>query len=190
MSLGGTLIVAVVGGSVGSGLAIAGGLVSQTRQHRFEHDRWVLERMERAAVRFDGLALRAYLLLHHTAAWGDIDGAKELRAECLRQSEAIGAASSTVYMAFGGASRVYATADDIDRDVLDSARRITLLAGLDPIEGIYETAKPAPPEPEEILLALSRHRVRFVREARVAIFLRPRHKRVTRDNEDEFEEPE
>jgi len=70
MSLPGTLLVAIVGGSVGSGLAIAGGLVSQGRQHRFERAQWRRERMETAALRFGEIAARAQRLLVETS-WGD-----------------------------------------------------------------------------------------------------------------------
>jgi hypothetical protein len=68
MRLGGTLLVALVGGSAGSGLALFGGLKLQERQHGFEHQRWIRGRMADAAASFGGVAAATQTLLTE-AAW-------------------------------------------------------------------------------------------------------------------------
>jgi hypothetical protein len=190
MSLGGTLIVAVVGGAVGSGLAILGGLISQTRQHRFEHNEWTGERMEAAAARFGEAASTARRLLNQ-AAWAFDDDREELEHGCVRQADEVSNAIVGMNLAFGSSAAAAVTESAYQ---VESAIRhcITLLNDLDGVPPTAEVAVPPPVEQvgreflksrEEFLeglQALDGDMIRFTLGAASVVFYAPPHKSATR----------
>ena len=172
MSLPGTLLVAIVGGSVGSGLAIAGGLASQSRQHRFERAQWRRERMETAALRFGEIAARAQRLLVETS-WGDEnEGQKqagERVAECGRIADDVADAIPLIHLAFGEPSPVTQSAIAISTTVRQCYVQLLYFGRIQDAES-QDAWEKVREEFDELTSALSAERDSFTEEARVAVF--------------------
>jgi hypothetical protein len=177
MSVGGTLIVAVAGGAVGSGLAIAGGLASQTRQHGFEREQWTRERMEKAAAQFGEFSVQAQRVFA-TVYEGEADPTEDLRNECVRLTRNVGDAFVWIHLAFGLDSPVVDEAMGVDLGMRKSLAELQRPADIQPAES-SQAWRDADHEFRERVVEANAHIMLFTDAARDAIFLESRHKYAT-----------
>jgi hypothetical protein len=172
VSLAGTLLVAFVGGSAGSALALAGGVVLQGRQQRDERDRWARGRMEHAATTFGAAATSAQISLTATS-WEHLYADKAgLLNGVVKRGSIVSEALVAVHMAFGDSSAATAGAfrvvDAIERCVSD----LFELADDEPTDDI-ETWVSDREAFDQSSKRLAEARFEFTKLARAAVFVAP-----------------
>jgi hypothetical protein len=113
-----TLLVALIGGSAGSTVAVVGGLKLQSRQQRHEHDRWHRERMEAAATAFAATSARATNALN-SETWEQLfdNDTTALLKGVIERAAVVNDDLVAVHLAFGE-SNAYRRASGI-RDAFD-----------------------------------------------------------------------
>jgi hypothetical protein len=170
VSLGGTLVVALVGGSVGSGLAIAGGLIVQSRQHRFDHNQWRRDRMQAAVSRF-GAAATAADSLFASPAWGEVYGDRDtLLNLATSRVDAIFEAVIDVHIAFGDVSHVSIEAKRVENAALLCRHAVSQLARKKPDVDLTEWNTAADGGLDNATLKLVDAIRGFIKAAREALF--------------------